>query len=89
MAASVSVRRGCRRRRCRIRFRSSGGGKPNRFVTTAIEIEIDDATQRVAAGVELGFIGKVLRLLKSMNDARPLWDAAGGSASAADCDASG
>jgi transposase len=32
----------------------------------AIEIEIGDATLRVGAGVELGFLGKVLRLLKAM-----------------------
>jgi hypothetical protein len=34
--------------------------------TTAIEIEIGGATLRVAAGVELGFLGKVLRLLKAI-----------------------
>ena len=33
--------------------------------TAAIEIEIGGAT-RVGAGVELGFLGKVLRLLKAM-----------------------
>ena len=33
---------------------------------TAIEIAIGDATLRVGAGVELGFLGKVLRLLKAM-----------------------
>jgi transposase len=32
----------------------------------AIEIEIGGATLRVGAGVELGFLGKVLRLLKAM-----------------------
>ena len=32
----------------------------------AIEIEIGSATLRVGAGVELGFLGKVLRLLKAM-----------------------
>lgn len=31
-----------------------------------IEIEIGGATLRVGAGVELGFLGKVLRLLKAM-----------------------
>jgi transposase len=31
-----------------------------------IEIEIGSATLRVGAGVELGFLGKVLRLLKAM-----------------------
>jgi transposase len=31
-----------------------------------IEIEIGGATLRVGAGVELGFLGKVLRLLKTM-----------------------
>ena len=35
------------------------GGSP-------IEIEIGGATLRVGAGVELGFLGKVLRLLKAM-----------------------
>jgi transposase len=34
--------------------------------TMAIEIEIGGATLRVAAGVELSFLGKVLRLLKAM-----------------------
>jgi len=34
--------------------------------TTAIEIEIGGATLRVEAGVELSFLGKVLRLLKAM-----------------------
>ena len=34
--------------------------------TAAIEIEIGGATLRVGAGVELGFLGKVLRLLKAM-----------------------
>jgi len=34
--------------------------------TAAIEIEIGGATLRVRAGVELGFLGKVLRLLKAM-----------------------
>ena len=34
--------------------------------TTAIEIEIGGATLRVGAGVELSFLGKVLRLLKAM-----------------------
>jgi transposase len=33
---------------------------------SAIEIEIGGATLRVGAGVELGFLGKVLRLLKAM-----------------------
>ena len=33
---------------------------------TVIEIEIGGATLRVGAGVELGFLGKVLRLLKTM-----------------------
>lgn len=32
----------------------------------AIEIEIGGATLRVGAGIELGFLGKVLRLLKAM-----------------------
>jgi hypothetical protein len=32
----------------------------------AIEKEIGGATLRVGAGVELGFLGKVLRLLKAM-----------------------
>jgi transposase len=32
----------------------------------ALEIEIGGATLRVGAGVELGFLGKVLRLLKAM-----------------------
>jgi transposase len=32
----------------------------------AIEIEIGGATLRVGAGVELGFLGKVLRLLKAI-----------------------
>jgi transposase len=32
----------------------------------AIEIEIGGATLRVGAGVELGFLGKVLRLLKAV-----------------------
>jgi hypothetical protein len=32
----------------------------------AIEIEIGGATLRVGAEVELGFLGKVLRLLKAM-----------------------
>jgi transposase len=32
----------------------------------AIEIEIGGATLRVGAGVELGFLGKVLRLLKTV-----------------------
>jgi transposase len=31
-----------------------------------IEIEIGGATLRVGAGIELGFLGKVLRLLKTM-----------------------
>jgi len=31
-----------------------------------VEIEIGGATLRVGAGVELGFLGKVLRLLKAM-----------------------
>jgi transposase len=34
--------------------------------TAAIEIEIGGATLRVGAGVELGFLGKVLRLLQAM-----------------------
>jgi len=34
--------------------------------TRAIEIEIGGATVRVGAGVELSFLGKVLRLLKAM-----------------------
>ena len=34
--------------------------------TAAIEIEMGGATLRVGAGVELGFLGKVLRLLKAM-----------------------
>jgi transposase len=34
--------------------------------TTAIEIEIGGATVRVGAGVEFGFLGKVLHLLKAM-----------------------
>jgi transposase len=34
--------------------------------TTAVEIEIGGATVRVGAGIELGFLGKVLRLLKAM-----------------------
>ena len=33
---------------------------------TAIEIEIGGATLRVGAGIELGFLGKVLRLLRAM-----------------------
>ena len=33
---------------------------------TAVEIEIGGATLRVGAGIELGFLGKVLRLLKAM-----------------------
>jgi transposase len=33
---------------------------------TVIEIEIGGATLRVGVGVELGFLGKVLRLLKAM-----------------------
>jgi len=35
-------------------------------VASPIEIEIGGATLRVGAGVELGFLGKVLRLLKAM-----------------------
>ena len=35
-------------------------------VASPIEIEIGSATLRVGAGVELGFLGKVLRLLKAM-----------------------
>ena len=40
----------------------------NRGVSSAaaIEIEIGGATLRVGAAVELGFLGKVLRLLKAM-----------------------
>jgi hypothetical protein len=40
----------------------------NRGVSSAaaIEIEIGGATLRVGAEVELGFLGKVLRLLKAM-----------------------
>jgi transposase len=34
--------------------------------TTTIEIEIGSAIVRVRAGVELGLLGKVLRLLKAM-----------------------
>jgi hypothetical protein len=33
---------------------------------TAIEIEIGGATLRVGAGIELGFLDKVLRLLKAL-----------------------
>jgi transposase len=33
---------------------------------TAVEIEIGGATLRVGAGIELGFLSKVLRLLKAM-----------------------
>jgi hypothetical protein len=33
---------------------------------TAIEIELGGAIVRVRAGVELGLLGKVLRLLKAM-----------------------
>ena len=35
-------------------------------VASPIEIEIGSATLRVGAGVELGFLGKVLRRLKAM-----------------------
>ena len=35
-------------------------------VASLIEIEIGGAILRVGAGVELGFLGKVLRLLKAM-----------------------
>jgi hypothetical protein len=61
--------RGCRGRPCLVRFRS--GGKPKGFGRGGDEIEIGGATVRVAAGIELGFLGKVLLLVKGMRCSPP------------------
>jgi|SRR6516225_7261713 hypothetical protein len=64
LAAPVSLNRGYRGRLCSVRFCSGRSGKPTG--ASPIEIEIGGATLRVGAGVELGFLGKVLCLLKAM-----------------------
>jgi hypothetical protein len=44
----------------------------------AIEIEFGSASVCVREGVDLALLGKLLRLLKAMNDPRPLRHATGG-----------
>ena len=66
MASGVAIRRARQYRCSGSGFCADRGGKPSRFGTGAIEIEIGGAVLRADAGVDLAFLGKIIRLLKAI-----------------------